>query len=200
MSDYIFLFDLDSTITKKEILPTIANEIGKFNQMRELTEKTMSGELPFKQSFMQRVEILSDISVTKISRLINEIPLNENIVTFIKNNRNRCFIVTGNLDVWIEKLMQKIGMDKNYYSSKAIVENDYIKNITTVIDKNAIVSQLVVPYVAIGDGNNDAEMIANAEIGIGYGGVRRIAPSILECASHVVYKEEILCQFLERLL
>ena len=48
MSDYIFLFDMDSTITKVEVLPTIANEIGRLQEMRELTEATMRGELPFK--------------------------------------------------------------------------------------------------------------------------------------------------------
>ena len=40
MSEYIFLFDLDSTISKKEILPTISMRIGKLEKMRELTEAT----------------------------------------------------------------------------------------------------------------------------------------------------------------
>ena len=47
MSDYVFLFDLDATITKAEILPEIAVKINKEKQMRELTEKTMAGEIPF---------------------------------------------------------------------------------------------------------------------------------------------------------
>lgn len=46
MSEYIFLFDLDSTISKKEILPTISQTIGKEKEMRELTEATMRGEIP----------------------------------------------------------------------------------------------------------------------------------------------------------
>ena len=54
-SRFIFLFDLDSTITRQEILPTIAEEFGVFEEMRALTERTMRGELPFKQSFLQRV-------------------------------------------------------------------------------------------------------------------------------------------------
>lgn len=46
MSDYIFLFDLDSTITRQEILPTISEGIGKQKEMRKLTEATMRGEIP----------------------------------------------------------------------------------------------------------------------------------------------------------
>lgn len=68
MSDYIFLFDMDSTITKVEVLPTIANEIGRLQEMRELTEATMRGELPFKTSFLERVKILGDISVKKVKK------------------------------------------------------------------------------------------------------------------------------------
>ena len=43
MSRYIFLFDLDSTVTKQEILPTISKELGIYEKMTELTESTMSG-------------------------------------------------------------------------------------------------------------------------------------------------------------
>lgn len=59
---------------------------------------------------------------------------------------------------------------------------------------------MVLPFVAIGDGNNDAEMIEAAEVGIGYGGVREIAPAVLACATHAIYEEEKLVEFLERLL
>ena len=33
MSEYIFLFDLDSTITCKEILPTIAEKVNRQKEM-----------------------------------------------------------------------------------------------------------------------------------------------------------------------
>lgn len=36
MSDYIFLFDMDSTITRKEVLPEVSNQIGKLDEMGQL--------------------------------------------------------------------------------------------------------------------------------------------------------------------
>ncbi len=51
MSDYIFLFDLDSTITRKEILPTISEKIHKEDEMRYLTEATMREKSLLKQAF-----------------------------------------------------------------------------------------------------------------------------------------------------
>ena len=199
-SRYVFLFDLDSTITRQEILPTIARQFGVFEEMSTLTECTMRGELPFKQSFLQRVELLKQIPVSEVCELIGEIQLNEPLVEFIRRHQNRCYIVTGNLDLWIEKLIQKLGMEKNTFCSKALVEHDYIQDVSSIVDKNAVIGQMVLPFVAVGDGNNDAEMIEAAEIGIGYGGVREIAPSVLACASHAVYQEQKLVEFLEPLI
>lgn len=200
MSRYIFLFDLDSTITKQEILPTISKALGKYEQMSALTESTMRGEMPFKQSFLQRVELLKDVPVSTVRKMIGEIALNERLVDFIQENSKRCYIVTGNLDVWIEELIARFGMERNVYCSNALVKDDRIEDVFKVVDKNAVISQMVLPFVAVGDGNNDAEMIEAAEIGIGYGGVREIASSVLACATHAVYDEKRLVEFLERLL
>lgn len=200
MSRFIFLFDLDSTVTKEEILSTISKRLGIFEQMSLLTESTMKGEIPFKQSFLQRVELLKGIPVSDVCQLVSEIQLNEKVVDFIQNNKERCYIVTGNLDVWIQGLIEKIGMESHTFCSNALVKDDHLQDVISIVDKNAVVSQMILPFVAIGDGNNDAEMIEAAEIGIGYGGVRDIAPSVLDCTSHAVYSEERLVEFLQRLI
>ena len=200
MSRYIFLFDLDSTVTKQEILPTISKRLGIYERMSELTESTMRGEIPFKQSFLHRVELLKDVPVSEVNEMVSRIQLNNHLVDFIQKNHDRCHIVTGNLDVWIDGVIRKLGMERNTFCSKAIVKNDYIEDVFNIVDKNAVIGQMVLPFVAIGDGNNDAEMIEAAEVGIGYGGVREIAPAVLACASHAIYDEEKLVEFLERLL
>lgn len=201
LSDYVFLFDLDATITRAEILPEIAIKINKEQEMRELTERTMAGEIPFDHSFLERVKLLSEIPVSTVRSIIAGVPLNEKLVQFIRENRERCYVVTGNLDIWIKDLMTELGMDGHYFCSKASVENDKIVSVDYVVDKGEVVNEFKDrPFVAIGDGNNDAQMIAAAEVGIGFGGVRDIAPAVLKCATHATYSEDKLCQFLRRLL
>lgn len=200
MSDYIFLFDLDSTISQIEILPEIAKYVGKEKEIRELTERTMQGELPFKRSFMERVEILSRTSVEEVNEMIANIPLNEGIARFIKENNDRCYVVTGNLDVWISGLMKKLGMKNHCFCSKAIVKDDHIEKVVSVLDKQLTVSQFVQPIVAIGDGDNDAEMAQLSDIGIGFGGVRNIAKSLLENIDFAFYDDETVYKFLNKLL
>ncbi len=200
MTDYIFLFDLDSTITKKEILPTISEKIGKTDEMRALTEATMRGEIPFKTSFLNRVKILSCINVSEVNRMVSEIPLNGSIVNFINLNPDRCYVVTGNLDIWISGLMRKIGLKHNYYCSKAIVKDDRITQVISVADKELMTKQFVQPVVAIGDGDNDSGMARNADIAIGFGGVRNIAPSLLCNIDFAFYDDKRCANFLNSLL
>ena len=200
MSDYIFLFDLDSTISKIEILPEISKFIGKEKEIRALTEKTMAGELPFKHSFLQRVEILSCTDVAQVNDMIAGIPLNEGIARFIRENPDRCYVVTGNLDVWISGLMERLGMENHCFCSKAAVKDGKIDKVISVLDKQLTVSQFVQPMVAVGDGDNDAEMAQIADIGIGFGGVRNIARSLIETIDFAFYDDEKLYDFLNKLL
>ena len=76
MSDRVFLFDLDATITKEEILPALARQVGLEEEMQELTERTMRGELPFKSSFLARVDMLKSIPVSRAADIIEQTPLN----------------------------------------------------------------------------------------------------------------------------
>ena len=200
MSDYIFLFDMDSTITKREVLPEIAQRINRLEEMRQLTEAAMRGEIPFRTSFLRRVKILSDLSVAEVNDMVAEIPLNSHIAQFIKENKERCYVVTGNLDVWISGLMKKLGMEEHTYCSKADVVDDRISKVVSVLDKELTVKQFVQPVVAIGDGDNDVGMCRMAAIGIGFGGVRDIAPALLRSCDYVFYDDKKCAEFLWDLL
>lgn len=200
MSDYIFLFDLDATVTKLEILPELATRVGRYEEMTSLTERTMLGELPFKSSFLERVELLKSIPIAEIQDIIYEIPVHERIAKFISNNRERCYIVTGNLNVWIMTLLQKLNMLERCFCSTASIEDGRLKQVQSVLDKSLVARSFVMPFVSVGDGSNDAELAREAAIGIGFGGVRPIAYSLLCNCNYAIYDEDRLCWMLNRLL
>lgn len=200
MNNRVFLFDLDATVTKEEILPALAEQVGLLEEMQEMTEKTMRGEIPFQSSFLARVEMLKAIRVSRVAEIVEKTPLNEELVQFIHAHASRCYIVTGNIDVWIEELIKRIGLPMSHcYCSSASVSDDYIVSVNSVVDKEKIVKQFVVPVVAVGDGSNDAEMVRLADVGIGYGGVRPVAYSLMCNATHVICDEHGLCSFLHTL-
>lgn len=199
MKNFIFLFDLDSTITKVEILPKISEIIGIEDKMRSLTESGMKGETPFKVNFLERVALLKSIEVSTVENCVSKIELDDQIVSFIQNNKDRCFILTGNLDVWITGLVKRIGLENHVFCSKASVINNRISSIISVIDKELMAKQIVQPMVVIGDGDNDSGMAKFAKIAIGYGGVRKIAPSLLRNVDFAFYNSLRLVNFLNYL-
>lgn len=200
MNNYIFLFDLDSAVCKQKILPFVAKKLGKERDFKELLDKAGIHCLPFEESFLEQVSLLKEFSISEINNLVNDIELQQNLIHFMQQHKERCYIITEALDIWIDKLIKRIGMESNVFCSKAVLdENKTFKKID-ILDKNSVMAQIKAPIVSIGSGNNDAELIDGATVGIAYGGNGPVSTPVLECATHAIYKEETLCQFLERLL
>jgi phosphoserine phosphatase len=59
-----FCFDLDGTMTRREILPAIASEVGLSEEIALLTSLTMRGLVPFESSFRLRCRILRESMTT----------------------------------------------------------------------------------------------------------------------------------------
>ena len=114
-NNIVFLFDLDGTITKEETLPLIAKHFKIEEEITQITEDTIRGNIPFVESFIRRVHILGALPAVEIDDLLSKVELSKPIVEFIQNNQDNSFIVTGNLNVWVNQLLQRI--DCKYYSS-----------------------------------------------------------------------------------
>lgn len=199
MPEHYFLFDLDSTVTRTAILPRLAGLIGMEHKMAEITERTMQGELPFEESFRLRVELLRQIPLADARKVAEETPVNEALVEWMHAHKERCFLATGHLDVWIEPLLCRLQMEGHCFSSKAAVKNGYIDTISYLLNKDEIIPHFPVPVIAVGNGSNDAGMLRQAKTGIAYGGSRRIAPLTQKNALYSVYDETQLCTLLTEL-
>ena len=103
-------------------------------------------------------------------------------------------------EIMREELMEKLCMSNHVYSSKARVKNNRIDKVISVADKELIARQFVQPMVTIVDGDNDTGLAEKADISIGFGGVRNIAPSLLRCIDYAFYDDKTCVKFLERLL
>jgi len=196
-----FIFDLDGTITSKETLPLIANHFGVQKQIEQLTKDTINGRIPFIESFIKRVHMLGKLNVSEINSLIGNVSLYQNIFLFIKNHKEQCIVATGNIYCWIEALVTKLGV--KYFCSDALVENNQVKKLKTILRKENVVKQYQDDgdkVVFIGDGNNDMEAMRLADISIASGLTHSPAQSILSIADYAVFCEEALCRLLNQLL
>lgn len=195
-----FIFDLDGTITKEETLPIISSKYGLKKEIEYLTKETVAGNIPFIESFINRVNILKNLPVSEINDLLSTVKLNRSIVDFINNNIDNCIIATGNLDCWVEKLCIQIGCQ--YYTSKAEVGDNKIIKLIKILKKEEVVNfykEKGFKVVYIGDGHNDLEAMRIADESIACGIVHSPAQSILPFSNYLVYSQKTLCNLIQRL-
>ena len=201
MSKDIILFDLDGTVTAQETLPVIAQKLGLVDEIKQMTQETIAGRIPFVESFITRVNLLKKYSVKTIRDLVAQVPTHAHILRFIKEHKEFCRIVTGNLDCWVAGLVEKIACPCS--CSVAYCEQDRLVKIKSILNKAEVVKSYQnkgYRVIFIGEGNNDADAIRIADVGIAFGAVHAPSNSTLEVASHVVFDETRLCSFLKQLL
>ena len=180
-----FVFDLDGTITKQETLPLIAAELGISDEVTDLTKRTLSGEISFAESFNRRVNLLKGVSLDTVHRIMKDVPLDECLLDFIQTNRQSAAVITGNLDLWIEPIVRKLGC-RVYSSTGGIDEHNHVYA-ARIIDKGAVVRSLKTKnrqIIATGDGAGDIAMFLASDVGIAYGGVHEPPSALLRVARY----------------
>jgi HAD superfamily phosphoserine phosphatase-like hydrolase len=196
-----FCFDLDGTVTRQEILPIIASEVGLKEEIDLLTSLTMRGLVPFESSFRLRCRLLREVPISRVREIVSSIRLDPEIEAFIRDNRDSCAIVTGNLDVWVAGLLERLGCEA--FTSLGIVTGDRLDGVSRILCKSDPVRELrargFVHVVAVGDGFNDIPMLEEADIGIAFAGVHSPVPQLIQLADYIANGATDLCQLLRQL-
>lgn len=198
-ADIFFAFDLDSTVTQAEILPTIAGKAGLCEEMARLTAMTLDGILDFETSFGRRFDLLRHVPVPVVQQIVAAVPLDPHITAFIAENRGSCAIVTGNLDCWIQPITARLGCA--VYCSQSEIRDGAL-SLVRVLDKGEAVRAIArkgCRVIAVGDAANDIPMFREASMGIAFGGVREPAPGLVAVADRVERDAATLCGLLRGL-
>jgi HAD superfamily phosphoserine phosphatase-like hydrolase len=195
----IFALDLDGTVTRREILPLVADELGFANEIALLTRMVLQGTMRFEQAFRLSVEILRSIPISRVQKVVGAIPLDKDIEAFIGANRSRCAIVTGNLDCWIAPLVDRLGC--TFYASVAATQGDTLVGIRSVQNRTRAIQTLRKRgrVIAIGQTLRDLPMFEEADANVAYGGLYDPPESLLGIADFVTYESGALCQLLATL-
>lgn len=195
-----FVFDLDGTVSAEETLPLIAAHFHIEEEISALTRETVAGNIPFIESFIKRVHILSRLPVSEVSGLLGGVRLYPEVLEFIRKNKDNCVIATGNLDCWVDALLKRIDVES--HTSSALVEDDRVLKISSILRKEDVVKMFRErgeTVVFIGEGNNDMEAMRLADVSVASGLTHSPANSVLSIADYLVFEEGALCRLLNQL-
>ena len=189
-------FDMDSTLIQNEVINDLAERVGKKDEVKEITEKTMKGELNFDESLRMRTAILRGLperTLQEVSEQLVLAPGCSELLRTLKHLGYKTAVISGSFSFFTEKLKSILELDHHFANTLEIVDGKvsgrlvgHLVNsqkkaeLLKVIAKKENIS--LKQTVAIGDGANDIPMLNTAGLGIAYHAkeiVQRSAPYIV---------------------
>ncbi|MDP9424202.1 MAG: phosphoserine phosphatase SerB [Pseudomonadota bacterium] len=175
--------DMDSTMINVECIDELADYAGVKEQVAEITERAMHGELDFAGALRERVLLLQGLEEQVIDHCLAErIRPNPGAVTLVQTMKARgaeTILVSGGFTAFVEPIAKRIGFDR-YEANVLGVRGGKLSGLTegSIVDsrrKHDVLSEArkrlgLSPdeTLAIGDGANDIPMVEEAGLGIAY--------------------------------
>lgn len=191
------LFDMDSTFINEEVIDVLAKIAGVGDQVADITERAMKGELDFEQSLRARVALLKDQPITIIEEARSQISFTTGAVEFVNALHKRgakVGIVSGGFHDVIDEFLKPLDLELVQANRFEIVDGKLTGEVQgDVVDRAAKRMTLqsfgagASRTFAIGDGANDIEMIESADIGIAF----MAKPMLIEAADTALFVRDL---------
>jgi phosphoserine phosphatase len=192
----LVVFDMDSTLIEAEVIDELAKEAGVGEQVIEITEAAMRGEIDFNESFRRRVALLKGLDASVLERIAERLPLTEGateLVGHLKALGFKTAILSGGFTYFGHFLQQKLGFDYVYANELDIRDGKVTGEVVGTIVNGERKAQLLREIaekegvrleqtIAVGDGANDLPMLSIAGLGIAF----RAKPLVRQSAKQAI--------------
>ncbi|TGK85471.1 phosphoserine phosphatase SerB [Leptospira bourretii] len=177
----LFVFDMDSTVIKEEVIDELARKHGVYEAVATVTKQAMEGGMGFDEALRLRVKHLAGLSKESFREVYDLLTLNdgmEKVFQFVPTNGSKLGILSGGFTPVLKLFSEKYPVD--FYRANGLEEvngsftgeifGEIINREKKEIYLKQYAKDLSIPLeqvVAVGDGANDALMLGAAGIGIG---------------------------------
>lgn len=189
-------FDMDSTLIDAEVIDELAKAAGVGQQVAEITERAMRGELDFTASFSARVALLKGLDENVLKDIAAQLRLNEGaerLVSTLKKMGYKTAILSGGFNYFGEHLQKILGIDYVFANALEIKAGKVTgKVVGQVVDgrrKAELLREIAAKenisleqVIAVGDGANDLPMLSIAGLGIAF----RAKPIVKQSAKQAI--------------
>ncbi len=178
----LICFDMDSTLIETEVIDELAIRAGVGEQVKEITERAMRGEIDFTESFRERVALLKGLDESVMKEIAENLPITEGVdrlMFVLKRYGYKIAILSGGFTYFGNYLKNKYGIDYVYANELEIVDGKLTgRYLGEVVDGKRkaellkLIAQVekvdIAQTIAVGDGANDLPMLAEAGLGIAF--------------------------------
>ena len=178
----LIVMDVDSTLIQGEVIEMLAEHAGYGNEVAEVTEAAMRGDLDFEESLRERVKLLAGVDESAFDAVYDAIVLTPGARTLVRILRRlgyRFALVSGGFSQITERLAEDLGIHFSRANELEVVDGKLTGEIVgDVVDRAGKARALrefaaelgltEAAVIAIGDGANDLDMLNAAGLGIAY--------------------------------
>jgi phosphoserine phosphatase len=201
----LIVMDVDSTLVQGEVIEMLAEHAGYANEVAEVTEAAMRGDLDFEESLRARVRLLEGVPVTAFDDVYDAIVLAPGARTLVRVLRRlgyRFALVSGGFSQITERLAADLGIHFSRANELEVVDGRLTGNIVgDVVDRAGKARALrefaaelgltEAATIAIGDGANDLDMLNAAGLGIAYN-AKPVVRDAADTSVNVPYLDAIM--------
>ncbi|MFM1677743.1 phosphoserine phosphatase SerB [Streptococcus mutans] len=178
----LLVMDVDSTLVQEEVIDLLGDEAGVGQQVADITERAMRGELDFRQALEERVATLKGLPESIFDKVYARIHFNKNAKELVAELHARGYkvgLVSGGFHETVDRLAAEAGIDYVKANHLEVVDGVLTgKTYGDIVTKEIKVQKLrdwaaenelvLSQTIAMGDGANDLPMIHEAGIGIAF--------------------------------
>ena len=189
----LFVADMDSTIIGQECIDELADYAGLKNEVADITERAMQGQIDFRGALRERVHLLAGLDEKTLGRCLHErVKVTEGAETLVQTMRaggSSCLLVSGGFLSFANPIAETVGFNR-VRANRLIFSGGKLSGevgdpiVDAIAKRDALIEtrdQLGLgpqDVLAVGDGANDKLMIEEAGLGIAF----RAKPALAEVA------------------
>lgn len=179
----LLISDMDSTMITVECIDELAWYAGIKDQIAEITERAMQGELDFEQALRGRVALLEGLNISAIDKCLAEkvklMPGAQTLVRTMARRGARTILVSGGFTRFADPVGEEIGFERMVANILEEKDGQLTGRLSgSIVDaarKAEILENAAGQYglslgecLAVGDGANDIPMIEKAGLGVAF--------------------------------